>query len=201
MLRTKRNQLKVDNWILDQVDSKCDVEILSSFDCGDSDLNEYFQKESLLNKSALVGQPYFLYDATVDKIVPVALIDLCNDSIRKEGSKRQPGYLKVADIEEGKQFTFLPAVKITRFGVNKPFQRLNIGSHALNMVKTLFITENRTGCRFITVDAYNKTEVKNFYQKNDFKFFYDKDENKHTRSMFFDLKRLILPGIEENQDA
>lgn len=193
MLRAKRNQLKVDNWILNQVDPKRDVEILYSFDCGDSDLNEYFQKESLLNKLALVGQPYYLYDATVAKIIPVALIDLCNDSVRKEGSKRQPGYLQVANVEEGKQFAFLPAVKITRFGVNKSFQRLNIGSHALNMVKTLFITTNRTGCRFITVDAYNKPEVKKIYKKNGFKFFYDKDKNKHTRSMFFDLKRLLLP--------
>lgn len=55
---------------------------------------------------------------------------------------------------------------------------MNIGSHTLNMIKKLFVTENRTGCRFITVDAYNNEEVLQFYQKNEFQFFYDKDEDK-----------------------
>ena len=100
---------------------------------------------------ALVGQPYFLYENSTDEIIPVALIDLCNDAVRKESSKRQPGYKDVIDIHETKQFPFLPAVKITRIGVAKQFQRHNFGSHLLNMVKRLFLTENRTGCRFITV--------------------------------------------------
>ncbi len=192
MLRKERNQLIVDNWILCQIDRDRNQDILLEFDCGDYDLNEYFQQEALLNMMALVGQPYFLYENSTDEIIPVALIDLCNDAVRKESSKRQPGYKDVIDIHETKQFPFLPAVKITRIGVAKQFQRHNFGSHLLNMVKRLFLTENRTGCRFITVDAYNNPNVTQFYAKNDFKFFYDKDQNNKTRSMFFDLKRLHL---------
>lgn len=191
MLRKERNRLQVDDWILNQIDPGRYEEILSSFDCGDPDLNEYFQKDALLNKAALVGQPYYLYEATAETI-PVALIDLCNDSVRRESSKRQPGYSGIADVEETKQYPFLPAVKITRFGVNKYFQGMHVGSHTLNMIKKLFITENRTGCRFLTIDAYNEKKVLRFYQKNEFQFFYDKDQDKRTRSMFYDLKRLIL---------
>lgn len=191
MLRKERNRLQVGDWILNQIDPQQHTEILSSFDCGDPDLNEYFQEEALLNKAALVGQPYYLYEATAETI-PVALIDLCNDSVRRKSSKQQPGYLQAADVEKSKHYPFLPAVKITRFGINLPFQGMDLGSHTLNIIKKLFITENRTGCRFLTVDAYNNNKVLHFYQKNKFKFFYNKDKDKATRSMFFDLKRLVL---------
>ncbi|SLM30375.1 hypothetical protein MTBBW1_2200029 [Desulfamplus magnetovallimortis] len=56
----------------------------------------------------------------------------------------------------------------------------------------LFLLDNRTGCRLITVDAYNDSKVLKFYQKNDFSLFSEKDKNKKTRAMFFDLKRLVL---------
>lgn len=53
MLRKKRNCLQIDNWILNQIDPDRHAEILATFDCGDHDLNEYFQKDALLNKAAL----------------------------------------------------------------------------------------------------------------------------------------------------
>ncbi len=56
----------------------------------------------------------------------------------------------------------------------------------------MFLKDNRTGCRFITIDAYNNERTLRFYEKNDFTFFSDKDKNKKTRSMYFDLKRYIL---------
>lgn len=192
MLSKERNRLVIGNLELSQIDASFDQEILESFDCGDDDLNEYFQLESLLNKAELISQPYFLHVATMEREFPVAIIDLCNDSIRKKSSKQSPGYLDKIEIHPDKQFAFLPAVKITRFGVATPYQRLNVGTNVLNMVKTLFVTENRTGCRFLTVDAYNNPKTLSFYYKNDFKPFYDLDENKETRSLFFDLKRFTL---------
>jgi len=76
----------------------------------------------------------------------------------------------------------------------REFRGHGVGTNLLNMVKRLFVTENRTGCRFITVDAYNDPEVLTFYQKNDFDFFYDKDSRNLTRAMWYDLKRLQLTG-------
>jgi GNAT superfamily N-acetyltransferase len=91
-----------------------------------------------------------------------------------------------------KVYSAYPAVKIARFGVRKEFKRQNIGTHTINMIKKMFVTHNRTGCRFITVDAYNEADVLPFYQHNDFQFFSEKDKNKNQRAMFFDLKRLDI---------
>ena len=183
MSQKERNEIIEGGWKLQKV---TDNSILSSFDCGDKDLNEYFHKDALLHKEALISQTYYLKVA--DEIdFPVALIDLCNDSIRLKKFSEPP------DIPENKKYPFLPAVKITRLGVSLPFQRHGIGSHLINMVKRLFITRNRTGCRFLTVDAYNNDDQKaiKFYQKNGFQHISDKDKNRKTRAMFFDLKRII----------
>lgn len=187
MPQKERNEIVDSGWQLQKV---TDNNILFSFDCGDHDLNEYFQKDALLHKEALITQTYYL-KATEELDLPVALIDLCNDSIRLKK------FSQIPDLPENKRYPFLPAVKITRLGVSLPFQSLGVGSHLINMVKRLFITRNRTGCRFLTVDAYNNDDQKaiKFYQKNGFQHFSDKDKNKsnHTRAMFFDLKR--IPNI------
>lgn len=44
----------------------------------------------------------------------------------------------------------------------------------------------RTGCRFVTVDAYRSAIP--FYRKNDFEFFTSADFADRTRLMYFDLK-------------
>lgn len=90
-----------------------------------------------------------------------------------------------------KHYDGYPAVKITRFGVRSEFQRNKIGSSILHAVKQLFLTENRTGCRFITVDAYNTPGVREFYAKNDFEDLPKDKPSATTHSMFFDLRRLI----------
>ena len=194
----KRNCLtNKDGYVLCPVDFERDAEVLKNFDCGNSDLNEFFQKDVIENSRHLISRPYFLKRAKWELSFPLALVDLCNDSVRKEGSKRQPGYSNLMeegfDIPSAKQYSFLPAVKITRLGVAQQIQGHNIGTILLNMVKTLFVTENRTGCMFLTVDAYNEERVCNFYYQNQFQPFYDRDKDKKTRALFFDLRRLALP--------
>ncbi|VAW70858.1 hypothetical protein MNBD_GAMMA10-395, partial [hydrothermal vent metagenome] len=48
-------------------------------------------------------------------------------------------------------------------------------------------TDNKTGCRFIVVDAYNKPEVIRFYKRNGFDFLHNGDKKEDTRIMIFDL--------------
>jgi hypothetical protein len=50
----------------------------------------------------------------------------------------------------------------------------------------VFTHGNRTGCRFVTVDAL--TTATGFYERNKFRFFTDKDKDDDTRLMYFDLK-------------
>ena len=96
-----------------------------------------------------------------------------------------------------------PAVLIGRLGVSAEDRGrgFNIGSQILDYVKDWFRSaENKTGCRFIVVDAYNNERTVRFYQKNGFKFLYRTEEEERafmelnddtpleTRFMFFDLK-------------
>jgi len=180
MLSAKRNTLEKDDWILEKID---DFSSIAVFDCGDNDLNDFFRKDAQAHKEQLLAETYVLLQKKAQG-VPVALFSLSNDVIRLEKIKG-----KIA-IPPGKNYRDWPAVKIGRFGVLKDFQGQNIGSFVLNMIKCLFLTENRTGCRFITVDAYNDKKVIRFYGKNDFQMLTEKDNTKPTRAMFFDLKRL-----------
>ena len=49
----------------------------------------------------------------------------------------------------------------------------------------IFVNDNKTGCRFLTVDAY--ADVIPFYTKNDFVALDDNDTDARTRLLYFDL--------------
>lgn len=173
----ERNTFIDNDWILDSVK---DLSICDSFDCGDADLNEYFHEDVKWHKDELLTHTYCLYKNTSPGLI-LALLDFCNDAVKIQ--------YPFVGINPRIHYPSLPAVKLTRIGVAKRLQGHNIGTYALNMVKRFFITDNRTGCRFITVDAYNNSRVINFYEKNEFELFTDKDKGRDTRSMFFDLRR------------
>ncbi|MGL6177798.1 MAG: hypothetical protein ACRC13_00980 [Tannerellaceae bacterium] len=67
------------------------------------------------------------------------------------------------------------------------------GKELLNYIKQLFITQNRTGCRFLTVDAYNNPRTLAFYKREDFEILNsvecDNNDEK-TILMYFNLMRL-----------
>lgn len=81
-----------------------------------------------------------------------------------------------------------PAVKIARLGVNVNAQHRHIGTDILDFVKHTFITNNRTGCCFVTVDALPSAVP--FYERNGFKLM--RKENKgDTIPMYYDLLQLL----------
>jgi len=149
-----------------------------SFDCGDDDLTEFFLQDAIPHKKELIGVTYFFYDDSGKSAV--SFFTVSNDAIRTDSFKDT--------LPEGKRYGFYPAVKIGRFGVNKDYQRRHIGKQMMNFIKRFFVSENKTGCRFLTVDAYNKPEILEFYSKNGFTFLYDKDVHKQIRAMKYDLK-------------
>lgn len=53
--------------------------------------------------------------------------------------------------------------------------------------KLYFAINNKTGCRFLTVDAY--ADAVPFYQKNGFEPLTPDDESSPTRLLYFNLKR------------
>ena len=186
MPQNTRNSIKEDGWLLTKL---TDFKLSIPFDCGDCDLNEYFKEDAVSHREELLNETYQLLDTNSDSPFPIGLVSLCNDSVRKETAS---GHDFHQHLPEKKRYPAYPAVKIARLGIHKNFQGMDVGSHMINLIKTMFLDDNRTGCRLITVDAYNKEKVIKFYEKNDFQCFNEKDKRKKTRAMFFDLKRLKL---------
>ncbi len=154
------------------------------FDCGDSDLNDYFLVDSIKACKDLVAVTYALFEG--DKVI--AYYCVSNDAIRSDlSSVTAFKKLQKLIVHPGKRYKSLPAVKIGRFSVSKDYARQNIGSILMSGIKYDFINGNKTGCRFIIVDAYNRPEIISFYEKNGFDFLSGKDVNEETRLMVFDL--------------
>src|SRR5690606_7154883 len=111
-----------------------------------------------------------------------------NDSIRKEDVPRRSELRRFFRfVPREKQYSSMPAAKIGRLGVAKRHQGNGHGREILDFLKISFTTENKTGCRFLVVDAYNKPDVIAFYQRKGFVVLTDEDEEEHTRVMYFDL--------------
>ncbi|MCX6317583.1 MAG: GNAT family N-acetyltransferase [Bacteroidetes bacterium] len=104
-------------------------------------------------------------------------------------SKRRFRRLFADTMPAGKQYKSYPAVKIGRLGVHTDFQSTGFGGQLLNYIKGMFIYNNRTGCQYITVDAYSRSL--RFYEKNGFRYFTDSDSQSDTRQMYFSLVDLV----------
>lgn len=182
-MQDERNSFRDGLWLLRKLD---DFSCLASFDCGDEDLNEFFRNDALDHKNELLAEIYSFHtiaEATGEILPPVAFVTFHNDVILL------PKDLKKEILPHPKRhYPSHPAVKIGRLGVLHDLQGIGIGSHLLKTVKKFFLQDNRTGCRFITVDAYAKSAK--FYKNNGFQFLTAQDEKKRNRTMFFDLKRL-----------
>lgn len=158
--------------------------IFKPFDCGDTDLNEFLLKDSKVYLQKLLAVTYALETETGI----VCFFSLLNDRITKEESTSGNQWRKLFRKPNGKDFSSFPAMKIGRLGVSQSFKAQGIGTIILDYIKELFITNNRTGCRYITVDAYRASLP--FYEKNGFKYLTTKDEDQDTRLMYFDLMTL-----------
>lgn len=127
--------------------------------------------------------------ALFDGDTVVAYYCVSNDSIREEDLTTRSRFKKfqrlIRCIE--KRYRSMPAVKIGRFAVAQDRARRGIGSELMSAIKYSFTHGNKTGCRFIIVDAYNKKDIIEFYKKNGFQFLTADNEKDKTRLMFFDL--------------
>ncbi len=163
---------------------------IDSFDCGDEDLNDFIKNEGKIYKQQLIAMPYVVIEkGNTDKII--AYFTLSNDKIAVTDfeSNSQFNKFKKKNFNKEKFLRSYPSVKIGRLGISKLSHGLGIGTNIIDFIKLYFLEDNKTGCRFVTVDAYNAAVP--FYEKNGFEFLIRKDENP-TQLMFFDLMKLNL---------
>lgn len=170
------------------------------FSCEDDDLDDFFSKDAFLYETELLGKTYAWINIS-DPTKILGLITLANDSVKAQyrtSSARNRLQRSITNAKRGMNY---PAVLIGRFGISAEYRDKGLGSQILNFLKSWFRSiDNKTGCRFIVVDAYNNEKTLHFYEKNDFKPLYkteqeertflglNSDEPLETRFMFFDLK-------------
>lgn len=159
-----------------------------AFDCGDSDLNEFLLSDAKKYAKCLLSVTYLIEDE--NEII--AFFSVSNDRISiKESDKAVWRKIK-KEFPHSKHRSDYPAVKTGRLGVNLSHQNLHIGTYILDFVKKTFITNNRTGCAFITVDAL--PSAISFYQKNGFKFLKTSANSTaatNTLPMYYNLSQLL----------
>ena len=176
-------------------------EEIDGFSCGDSDLDEFFTKDCFAYAKELLGKTYcYKLDADSQKVV--CAFTLANAGVRVSdlpNARKKKVESKIPHIKALKDY---PAVLLARLGVSKDFRSLGIGSDVIEFVKLWFLDpHNKTGCRFLIVDAYNSPATIVFYEKNDFKMVFsseqqekdyrhlDSETSLSTRLMFYDLIR------------
>jgi len=153
------------------------------FDCADDDLNDFLLNNSKLFLKDLLAVTYILESDSHT----VAFFSLFNDKITSQDfpSNRKFDLFRKLAISPDKKFKSYPAMKIGRLGVCQDYKGQKIGTAVLDYIKGWFVDNSRTGCKFITVDAYRQSLE--FYEKNEFKYLTDMDVDSDTRLMFFDL--------------
>lgn len=171
------------------------------FHCGDDDLDDFFRCDAFLQSDELLCKNYcFMLDEDPSKIV--AVFTLSNDSIKKIPGSRKKKVEK--NIPREKLYSSYPAVMIGRLGINIDFQGQHLGSDVLSFIKAWFVDPlNKTGCRFLLVDSYNKERNLKFYEHNGFSYLFSSEEQErefrsikpdrplNSRLMYFDLIELL----------
>lgn len=162
-------------------------ETVKAFDCGDDDLNDFIVNECTPYRKEKLAVTYVMEpeDDTAHEHI-AAFFSLANDRISLVDFDNKTQYNRFSKrFNNHKRLKSYPAVKIGRLGVSLEMKGQALGSFLLRFIKMFFLLDNKTGCRFITVDAYAAAVP--FYLKNGFVPLNDDDLNDPTRLLYYDL--------------
>ena len=175
-----------------------DTYSIKPFDCGVANLNDFLFNDAKTHLKYLAAVIYLF--ETKDKTI--AYYSLQNDLLRIDPHIDKDFDKEISNIISNKDYSFLlkmkdisahPSAKIGRFAVDMEFQRCEYGTQILRLIIGDFLTNNKTGCQFLTVDAINNADTLCFYEKNGFSYVTLLDCNKDSRQMYknlFALKQL-----------
>ena len=163
---------------------------IKRFDCGDRDLNDFILNHAPAFQKHLISVSYAYANPNTGQIL--AYCSLANDKVAITDFKDETEFnrfRKKNGFPNEKRLKSYPAVKLCRLGVDVSAKGNQIGSGMLDYIKSMFVVENKTGCRFLTVDAY--LDAVPFYEKNGFRRMNVEDDDPHTRLMYYDLMDLV----------
>jgi hypothetical protein len=150
---------------------------LKAFKCIEQDLTEFLKNDALNYTNELMGVTYlFTLDKEPETIVCFFTVsnDVLNlQDVPKKNKINRPIPNSKRSLEH------YPSVKIGRLGIDCKFSGLEIGDQLMHFIKDWFLYQNKTGCRFIIVDAYNKEKVLKYYNENSFGFLFETEQEEH----------------------
>ena len=171
--------------------------LISDFDCGDSDLNDFFNHDALKYKHQMLSRTCFFRH--IDNNAIVCAFSFSASSIKTADLPNNRRKKVKELVPREKSFKSYPAILIGRFGVAKAFSGQGIGSQLMESIMNFCFINYPDFVRFLLVDAYNNPKVISFYQKNDFNLVFSTEEQEKqsynqkpdepliTRYMFYDM--------------
>jgi GNAT superfamily N-acetyltransferase len=169
---------------------------ITAFNCGSryKELNDFIRDDAQHYADAMLAVTYIVEDNGKT----AAYFTMANDRIGIEdfGSNNQFNRFRRRSYENSKRIKHYPAVKLCRFAVDLNFKNSGLGTRLLNLIKYFFFEDNKSGCRYITVDA--RSDAVEFYEKNGFKHLYEEEtstspdtedlsDKEKTVLMYYDL--------------
>ena len=172
-------------------------QIISDFDCGNADLNEFFNRDALEYTRQMLSRTYFFRHKCSGAVV--CAFSFSASSIKTSelpGSRRK----KVKEyVPREKSLKSYPGILIGRLGVANEFNGQGAGSQMIEIIKLYCLINFPDFVRYLLVDAYNEPAVIKFYQKSDFTLVFSTEEQEketyrqspaeplQTRYMFYDM--------------
>jgi GNAT superfamily N-acetyltransferase len=148
---------------------------VGSFDCGDSDLNEYIWYQALDEQNARAGIVYLAWQ-NQDL---VGFVSLAMSSLQVElvDGHHRPG---------STPYTYFPALMIGRLAVDRRCQRLGLGTNLCRFaIARAMELREVVGCKFVIVNA--KQASIPFYLKNGFQLGQNQPKDRREPFMYFKL--------------
>ena len=172
-------------------------DLISDFDCGDVDLNDFFNHDALNYRHQMLSQTCFFRHKNSGAVV--CAFSFSASSIKTSdlpGSRRKKVKEHVPREKSSKSY---PGILIGRLGVATEFGGQGAGSQLMKFIKDFCLVNFPYLARFLLVDAYNDPVVIGFYQKNHFTPVFSTEEQEkeayhqelgetlRTRYMFYDM--------------
>lgn len=182
---------------LEELLSECTFERVSPrmleecepFSCGHEDLDDFFRNDYKLYADKLLGKTYAFRRVDNPSEI-ISIFTLSNDAIRiKQLVPEDKEQIEYVTENGEKNLRRFPGVLIGRLGTNQSVAGKGYGTAVMDFIKAWFRSdENKTGCRFIIVDAHNNPATLHYYEKNGFHYLYSEEINE-AKSMGLNIKR------------
>ena len=149
------------------------------FTCKDEDITEFFAQDYADYAYQLLGKSYCFVKPETSEIV--CAFTVANSSVKVDSLPSNLRNKLNRKIPNAKRRPQYPAVLVGQLAVSDLFSGHHVGDELLDFIKSWFIDPlNKTGCRYVIVDAVNHQKVFEYYQRNGFKFLFSSDEEEWT---------------------